>query len=60
VFKLNPVGYVVEGYRDALFGQAWIWQHAATTLGFWLLTLALGWLAVHVHRRLRPHFADVL
>ena len=60
MFKLNPVAYVVEGYRDALFGQAWIWQHAATTLGFWLLTLALGWLAVHVHRRLRPHCADVL
>lgn len=60
MFKLNPVAYVVEGYRDALFGQAWVWQHAMTTLGFWLLTLALGLLAVHVHRRLRPHFADVL
>ena len=54
------MGYVVEGYRDALFGQAWVWEHWATTAGFWLLTLLLGLLARFVYRKLRPHFADVL
>ena len=60
IFKFNPVGYVVEGYRDAFFGQAWVWEHWATTAGFWLLTLLLGLLARFVYRKLRPHFADVL
>ena len=60
VFKLNPVGYVVDGYRDAFFGQAWVWQHGPTTLGFWALTLLLGGAARLVFRRLQPHFADVL
>lgn len=60
VFKLNPVGYVVDGYRDALFGKAWVWQHGLTTIGFWALTLLLGVAAGQIFRRLRPHFADVL
>jgi teichoic acid transport system permease protein len=60
LFKFNPVGYVVEGYRDALFGEAWIWEHWATTSGFWVLTLMLSLLARLVFRKLRPHFADVL
>ena len=60
VFKLNPVGYIVEGYRDAIFGRIWVWQHWATTLGFWAVTVALWAFARHVFRRTKPHFADVL
>lgn len=60
VFKLNPVGYIVEGYRDALFGGAWVWDHWATTIGFWAVTGGLWALARHVYRRTSPHFADVL
>jgi len=60
IFKLNPVGYIVEGYRDALVGRDLIWQHGPTTLGFWGLTSVLGLLAVLTYRRLKPHFADVL
>ncbi len=60
IFKLNPVGYIVEGYRDALVGHAWVWQHGPTTLGFWVLTSLLGLLAMLTYRRLKPHFADVL
>lgn len=60
VFKLNPVGYVVEGYRDSLFGGAWIWEHWATTLGFWGVAISAGGFSRMIYRRLRPHFADVL
>jgi teichoic acid transport system permease protein len=60
VFKLNPVGYIVEGYRDAIFGRIWVWQHWATTLGFWAVTIALWAFARNVFRRTKPHFADVL
>jgi teichoic acid transport system permease protein len=60
LFKLNPVGYIVEGYRDALVGHVWVWQHGPTTLGFWGLTAGLGVVAFFTFRRLKPHFADVL
>lgn len=60
IFKLNPANYVVEGYRDAFTGHAWVWDHGLTTLGFWSLTAGLGLLALVTYRRLKPHFADVL
>jgi len=60
IFKLNPVNYLVEGYRDAVLGGAWVWQHGPTTLGFWGVTGLLGLLGCFTYRRLQPHFADVL
>jgi teichoic acid transport system permease protein len=60
IFKLNPVNYLVEGYRDAVLGGAWVWQHGPTTIGFWGVTGLLGLLGCFTYRRLQPHFADVL
>ena len=60
VFKLNPVSYVVDGYRDAILGNAWVWDHVLATLGFWSLTSGLGLVAFITFRRLKPHFADIL
>jgi lipopolysaccharide transport system permease protein/teichoic acid transport system permease protein len=60
VLYLNPIYYIVGGYRDALFRHVWFWQHPAATIYFWIF--ALGLLAVGgvVFKRLRFHFADVL
>ncbi len=60
IFKLNPVGYIVEGYRDSLFGRTWVWEHGPTTIGFWAVTGVCWALARYVYRRTNPHFADVL
>ena len=60
IFKLNPVGYIVEGYRDSLFGRTWVWEHWLTTIGFWCVTGACWALARYVYHRTKPHFADVL
>jgi teichoic acid transport system permease protein len=60
VFQLNPMYYVVYGYRDALVNKVWFWEHPYLTLYFWCFTIfALG-LGTHVFRKLKPHFADVL
>ncbi len=58
--KLNPMYYIIEGYRDAFIYKTWFWEHPNLTLYFWIMTLfflALGTLAF---KKLRPHFADVL
>lgn len=60
IFKLNPVGYIVEGYRDSFFGGAWVWEHWPTTIGFWAVTGVFGALARYVYQKTSPHFADVL
>ncbi len=59
-FKLNPMFYIVEGYRDALIYEVWFWQHYKLTLYFWSLTLILFVLGAFLFKKLRPHFSDVL
>lgn len=59
-FKLNPMYYIVSGYRDAFYQKAWFWQHFDMTVYFWAVTIALFGLGTTVFKRLKIHFADVL
>jgi teichoic acid transport system permease protein len=60
VFKLNPLYYVVYGYRDALFYKVAFWQRPVLTLYFWAVVLILLGSGIHVFKKLKVHFADVL
>lgn len=60
IFKLNPMYYVVSGYRDAFINKVWFWEHPELTVYFWVLTAALFGIGMTVFRRLKVHFADVL
>ena len=37
--KLNPVYYVVTGFRDALIYKHWFWERPLWTLYFWCFTI---------------------
>lgn len=59
--QINPAYYIVQGYRDALIEQRWIWErpgleHAA----FFLWLAAALFFGSRIFKKLRPHFADVL
>lgn len=59
--KLNPIYYIVEGYRESFIYKTWFWEkHGLLTLYFWCVTGLLFFLGAVVFRRLRPHFADVV
>ncbi|MDF2940367.1 MAG: tagG [Gammaproteobacteria bacterium] len=58
--KLNPMYYIVEGYRNSLLYKQWFWQDPAWTLYFWCIALCIFVLGAAFFTRLRPHFADVL
>lgn len=60
LFKLNPMYYVVTGYRDSMLGHVGIWDHASWTIYFWVVTILLFGLGSVIFKRLKPHFADVL
>ena len=60
VLKLNPMYYVVSGFRDALLYKKWVWEKPFWTLYFWGVTLILFLIGVGIFRKLRVHFADVL
>ncbi len=60
IFKLNPMYYVVTGYRDSFINQVAFWEHPGLTIYFWSFTLISLFLGIIVFVRLRPHFADVV
>ena len=60
LFKLNPMYYIVSGYRDSMLGNVWFWEHWGWTLYFWVVTVALFAVGSVIFKRLKPHFADVL
>lgn len=60
IFKLNPLYYIINGYRQSLFGQTWFFEDWQLTLYFWAVTLLLFAFGTVVFKRLKPHFADVL
>lgn len=60
IFKLNPMYYIVAGYRDALINKVWFWERPEITVYFWLFTIVIMGLGAIVFKRLKIHFADVL
>lgn len=60
ILKLNPVFYVVQGYRDSLIDHIGIWQHPWLTLYFWVFTILLFVLGTRLFKKLQVHFADVM
>jgi ABC-type polysaccharide/polyol phosphate export permease len=59
-FRLNPLYYIVNGYRDSFLYQVPFWHHTQDTLYFWIMTAFFFVLGVLVFKRLRPHFADAI
>lgn len=60
ILKLNPMVYIVNGYRSAIYEQEWFFQDFFSTMYFWIVTVLLFGLGALVFKRLKVHFADVL
>lgn len=60
IIRCNPVFYVVNGYRNAMFADRWFWQEGMMTVYFWVVTAILFVIGTVIFRRLKVHFADVL
>lgn len=60
IVKINPLVYIVEGYRSAIYRQEWFFWDFFSTMYFWIATVVLFGLGTLVFKRLKIHFADVL
>lgn len=60
VLKINPVFYIVEGYRNSLIYHIPFWLHWKQTILFWVITLLFCLIGAYTFRKLRPHFAEVV
>ncbi|HLR62780.1 MAG TPA: ABC transporter permease [Lentibacillus sp.] len=61
LMQLNPVYYLLQGYRHALFGVDWYfitqWEY---TLFFWAVVVVLFLIGAKMHVKFRRHFIDYL
>lgn len=60
ILKLNPLYYIVAGYREALIDKVWFWENPTLSIYFWCVTAVLMLLGTTIFRKLKIHFADVL
>ena len=60
IAKLNPMCYIVNGYRDSLIYKIPFWSKPYETLYFWCFTLVVLLIGVVVFRKLKPHFGEVV
>ena len=57
---INPISYIVDGYRDSLLEGIWFWEKPIETIYFWIIIVALLIISNYIYKRLRPMFSDVL
>ena len=60
ILKLNPLVYIVNGYRSAVCEKVWFFQDFFSTMYFWIVTVVLFGIGALVFKRLKVHFADVM
>ncbi|MBQ2205247.1 MAG: ABC transporter permease [Lachnospiraceae bacterium] len=59
LLKLNPIYYIVKGYRFAMVGEAFQ-DKKILTIYFWAVTLILFAIGSRIFKNLENHFSDVL
>lgn len=59
-FKLNPLYYITNGYRESLIYNTPFWESPWLTLYFWCFTAVIFALGATIYNKLRPHFADLI
>lgn len=57
---LNPMCYIVEGYRDTFINHVWFYDKYLLMIYFWIVILVLFTGGTIIFKKLKPHFADVL
>ena len=60
ILKLNPMFYIVNGYRDSLISGVGFWEHPKLTIYFWCLTFIILFGGATIFKKLQNYFADVL
>ncbi len=60
VLSLNPVYYVIRGYRESFIYFTPFWNHGMDTVVFWSITIATLAGGAMVFQKLKPQFADVI
>lgn len=60
IIKLNPMTYIVEGFRNTIYGDTWFFEHFYSSTYFWIFVVAAFCFGALIFKRSKPHFADIL
>ena len=60
LIKLNPLVYIINGYRNSMIYHHWFWEDMSMTLYYWVVTIIIFAIGGLTFSKLRPHFSDVL
>lgn len=58
--KLNPVTFIVYGYRDCFIGGTWFWEYKYRLPAFIIEFLIMTFLSFWAYKKLRKDIPDVL
>ncbi len=58
--KLNPMYYIVQGYRETFISFIPFWTHPELTLYFWTCALSTFMAGALIFKKLKKQFADTL
>lgn len=59
-FKLNPIYYITEGYRQTFISGIVFWDRGFINIYYWAFVVVVFVLGALIFHKLRPHFADIL
>lgn len=51
ILRLNPITYLVEGYRNCFINKVWFWQSPKTLICFIAITFILGVLVLFIYKK---------
>ncbi len=60
IIMVNPMSFVVQGYRDSLLFHGYLWDDGWPLFCFWFEVMLIFSTGVYVFKRLKNEFADVI
>lgn len=60
LLELNPIFYIIDGFRDSLLYGKWFWEKGVQTMFFWLVVGVLLIIGSHIHMKFRARFMDFM
>lgn len=60
IMKLNPIYYIINGYRDSIFYGIGFWEHKYMSVYFWILTFILFGVGCMLMYKFKKKFIDLI
>lgn len=60
IMKLNPIYYIIQGYRDSIFYQEGFWEHSMLGIYFWVVTFILFAIGCMLMFKFKKKFIDLI